>query len=163
MDVMNADADGGLPAKFAGAVTAGLFAGWALTAVARRFSVRTGVSDAEAFGSLPGDEVIPHPMIEWTRGVTVHTTPEQVWPWLVQMGYSRGGWYTPEWVDLFANRWVFGAKRRFPRSADRLLPEYQHIAVGQLFAASNQAAGCAARFVRRNLWRRDAASDRRAC
>jgi hypothetical protein len=30
------------------------------------------------------------------------------------MGHSRGGWYTPEWVDLFANRWVFGAKRRFP-------------------------------------------------
>jgi hypothetical protein len=62
----------------------------------------------------------------------VHTTPERVWPWLVQMGYGRGGWYTPEWVDLFANRWVFAAKERFPRSAGRLLPEYQHIAVGDL-------------------------------
>ena len=90
------------------------------------------VSDAEAYGSLPGDHLIPHPMVEWTRGVTVRTTAERVWPWLVQMGYGRGGWYTPEWVDLFANRWVFGLKRRFPASANRLLPEHQHVAVGDL-------------------------------
>ena len=62
----------------------------------------------------------------------MRTSPERVWPWLAQMGYGRGGWYTPEWVDLFANRWVFGARRRFPASADRVLPEYQHISVGDL-------------------------------
>jgi proline iminopeptidase len=122
----------GPPARVVAALIGGLLAGGALAVVARRVSVRTGVSDEEAFGSLPGDEVISHPMVEWTRGVTVQTTPERVWPWLVQMGYGRGGWYTPEWVDLFANRWVFGAKSRFPRSAGRLLPEYQHIAVGDL-------------------------------
>ncbi len=122
----------GTPVRFAGALTSGLLAGLVLAVVARRVSVRIGVSDGEAFGSLPGDEVIPHPMVEWTRGVTVRTTPERVWPWLVQMGYGRGGWYTPEWVDLFANRWVFGAKSRFPRSAGRLLPEYQHLSVGDL-------------------------------
>lgn len=98
----------------------------------RRLSVRTGVSDEEVHRQLPGDEVIPHPMLEWTRGVTVGVTPDRVWPWLVQMGYGRGGWYTPEWVDLVANRWVFGERQRFPRSADRLLPEHQHIAVGDL-------------------------------
>jgi len=80
-------------------------------------SVRTGVSDEEALGSLPGDEFIAHPMVEWTRGVTVHAAPERVWPWLVQMGYGRGGWYTPEWVDLFANWWVFGIRHPFPASA----------------------------------------------
>jgi hypothetical protein len=37
--------------------------------------VRTGVSDEEAFGPLPGDEFIAHPMVEWTRGVTVHVIP----------------------------------------------------------------------------------------
>ncbi len=52
-------------------------------------------------------------------------------PWLVQMGYGRGGWYTPEWADLFANR-VFGIRHPFPASAGRLLPEYQHVAVGDL-------------------------------
>ena len=103
-----------------------------LGAAARRLSVRTGVSDAEASGSLPGDEIIRHPMVEWTRGVTVRTSAERIWPWLAQMGYGRGGWYTPEWVDLFANRWVFGVRAPFPKSADRLLPEYQHVAVGDL-------------------------------
>jgi proline iminopeptidase len=107
-------------------------AGWVLGAGVRRVSVRTGVTDEEALGSLPGDEFVVHPMVEWTRGVTVHAAPDRVWPWLVQMGYGRGGWYTPQLVDLFANRWVFGIRHPFPASADRLLPEYQHVAVGDL-------------------------------
>ena len=76
-----------------------LVTGWALGSAVRRLSQRTGVTDAEAHGTLPGDEVIAHPMVEWTRGVTVQAPPERIWPWLVQMGYGRAGWYTPEWVD----------------------------------------------------------------
>lgn len=67
-----------------------MLGGWLIGAVARRLSSRTGVSDAEAYGSLPGDDLIAHPMVEWTRGITVRTTAERVWPWLVQMGYGRG-------------------------------------------------------------------------
>jgi proline iminopeptidase len=106
--------------------------GWLLGAAVHRVSTRTGVWDVEAYGSLPGDDFIPHPMVEWTRGITVRTTPERVWPWLAQMGYGRGGWYTPQWVDLIANRWVFGYRTPFPPSANRLLPEYQHVAVGDI-------------------------------
>lgn len=106
--------------------------GWVLGTSMRRLSVRTGVSDAEAFGALPGDDVLPHPMIEWTRGVTVGVTAEDVWPWLAQMGYGRGGWYTPAWVDLIANRWIFGQRRPSPSSADQIRQEYQHVAVGDL-------------------------------
>jgi hypothetical protein len=109
-----------------------MLGGWLLGAAVHRFSVRTGVSDAEAYGSLPGDHLIAHPMVEWTRGVTVRTTPDRVWPWLAQMGYGRGGWYTPDWVDLFTNRWVFAVKHPFPTSANRLVPEYQNVAVGDL-------------------------------
>jgi hypothetical protein len=116
----------------AAAVTGSLIAGWLTGGLLRRVSVRTGVSGEEAFGPLPGDEFIAHPMVEWTRGVTVHAAPGRVWPWLAQMGYGRGGWYTPQWVDLFANRWVFGVRHRFPASAARLLPEYQHVAAGDL-------------------------------
>ena len=103
---------GGVTAHAAGhglrrvsAAAFGSMCGWLLGAVARRLSTRTGVSDAEAYGALPGDDLIAHPMVEWTRGITVYTAPERLWPWLVQMGYGRGGWYTPQWVDLFANRW----------------------------------------------------------
>jgi hypothetical protein len=109
-----------------------LLTGWLCGAAARRASLHTGVSNAEAYGSLPGDDLLPHPRVEWTRGITVQAEPEQIWPWLFQMGYGRGGWYTPEWVDLFANRWVFGVRSPFPKSADRLLPEYQQVAVGDL-------------------------------
>jgi hypothetical protein len=76
----------------AAAVATSLVAGWAASGVAHRLSVRTGVCDEEAFGSWPGDEFIAHPMVEWTRGVSVHAPPERVWPWLAQMGYGRGGW-----------------------------------------------------------------------
>ena len=76
----------------AAVVTGSLVAGWVAGGVARRISVRTGVCDEEAFGPLPGDEFISHPMVEWTRGVTVHAGPGRVWPWLAQMGYGRGGW-----------------------------------------------------------------------
>jgi hypothetical protein len=44
-----------------------------------------GVSDAEEYGSLPGDDLIAHPMVEWTRGITVGTPAERVWPWLAQI------------------------------------------------------------------------------
>jgi hypothetical protein len=110
----------------------GVLGGLVLGAVVRRFSLRTGVSDEEAFGSLPGDGIIPHPMVEWTRGITVRSDPDRIWPWLAQMGYGRGGWYTPEWVDLLANRWVFGQQHKFPDSANHLLPGYQSIEVGDL-------------------------------
>jgi hypothetical protein len=66
-------------------------AGWALGSAVRRLSQRTGVTDAEAYGALPGDDVIAHPMVEWTRGVTVQAPPERIWPWLIQMGYGRAG------------------------------------------------------------------------
>jgi hypothetical protein len=66
-------------------------AGWVLAGAARRVSVRTGVCDEEASGPLPGDEFMAHPMAEWTRGVTVHATPDRVWAWLAQRGYGRGG------------------------------------------------------------------------
>ncbi len=65
-----------------------LAAGWVSGAAVRRLSMRTGVSDAEALGPLPGDDVLPHPMVEWTRGVTVRAAPEEVWPWLAHMGYG---------------------------------------------------------------------------
>jgi hypothetical protein len=111
-----------------------LVAGWALGSAVRRLSQRTGVTDAEAFGSLPGDEVIAHPMVEWTRGVTVHAPPERIWPWLVQMGYGRAGWYTPAWVDRILEPSLFQLQTPSPRSSERLLPQFQSLAVGDLIA-----------------------------
>jgi hypothetical protein len=111
-----------------------LVAGWALGSAVRRLSRRTGVTDAEALGTLPGDDVIAHPMVEWTRGVTVHAPPERIWPWLVQMGYGRAGWYTPAWVDRLLEPSLFQLQIPSPTSPDRLLPEFQWLGVGDLIA-----------------------------
>jgi hypothetical protein len=114
--------------------TGWLVAGWALGSAVRRLSRRAGVTDAEAFGTLPGDDVIAHPMVEWTRGITVRASPERIWPWLVQMGYGRAGWYTPTWIDQILEPSLFQLKTPSPRSPDRLLAEYQSLAVGDLIA-----------------------------
>jgi hypothetical protein len=56
---------------------------------------------------MPGDGIVPKPRFVITHGITIDAPPEDVWPWLVQMGWHRGGWYTARWVDklLFpANR-----------------------------------------------------------
>jgi hypothetical protein len=53
--------------------------------------------------------------------------PPQVWPWLVQMGYGRGGFYAPEWIDRYF--WRIGG-----HNANQLLPECQQVTVGDIIA-----------------------------
>jgi hypothetical protein len=91
----------------------------------RRLGRRSGASTAEAAEALPGDEIVPHPMWQSTRAITIAAAPEQVWPWIVQMGFPlhRAGWYTPHWLD----RLTFGIKQH---SADRIVPELQRLEVG---------------------------------
>jgi hypothetical protein len=91
----------------------------------RRLSRRSGATDDEVHASLPGDGILSHPMAEWTRAATIGAPPSETWPWLVQMGYHRGGWYTNEVVDRLVWR------VRNP-NADQILPEYQQIAVGDV-------------------------------
>lgn len=95
------------------------------TGVLVRVSRRSGVTDDELHGAFPGDALIASPMIVWTRGTTISATPEQVWPWLVQMGYGRGGWYTNERFDRIV--W-----RIESRSSDVILPEWQHLKAGDI-------------------------------
>lgn len=93
--------------------------------VTHRLSWRSGVTTGEALGPLPGDDLIPRPMLEWTRGGTIRASADEIWPWLVQMGYHRGGWYTNERLDRLI--WRVEA-----RNADRILPEYQSLEVGDI-------------------------------
>ena len=78
----------------AGALGAG--AALAASAVLRRAANHTGATAAEARAAMAGDDLVPHPMVEWTRGSTIDAAPHEIWPWLVQMGYGRAGWYTSE-------------------------------------------------------------------
>jgi hypothetical protein len=55
--------------------------------------LRGGATPGEEVRPLAGDDLVPEPIWEATRAETVHAAPRDVWPWLVQMGYGRGGWY----------------------------------------------------------------------
>lgn len=82
-----------------------------------------GATRDERQRGLPGDELCMRPQATTTHAVTIDAPPEHVWPWLVQMGWGRGQWYTARWVDqLFFHE-------NGP-SADRLHPEWQDLRVG---------------------------------
>ena len=79
-----------------------------------------GASDYEATSAYPGDELIADPAYSSTMATTLPVLPARVWPWLVQMGYDRAGWYSWDKLD-------HGGKP----SADRIVPEWQDLQEGQ--------------------------------
>jgi hypothetical protein len=89
---------------------------------ARLRQLRWGATDQESDGSLPGDDLIANPDLTATRAITVHTSADQVWPWIAQLGQGRGGFYS---YDVLEN--LVGCNIH---SADRVVPEWQAITVG---------------------------------
>ncbi len=98
-----------------------LVAGAASYAAYPRRYLRTATGD-EAAAPLPGDALVPAPRVAYTLAVSVYAPPERVWPWLVQMGQGRGGFYTHELVET-----LLGAHTR---SASEIVPELQALAPG---------------------------------
>ena len=54
---------------------------------------------AEDTGPLPGDDIVDEATAIETRSIDINASPEEVWPWLVQMGYGRAGWYSYDALD----------------------------------------------------------------
>jgi hypothetical protein len=81
--------------------------------------LRWGASDEEVAGPYPGAELVPGGKRGATMAVTIDAPPDQVWPWLVQLGGDRAGWYSWDHLD--------NAGRP---SAREVHPEWQHIALG---------------------------------
>ena len=71
----------------------------ALGPVLHRWRTRWGASDAEAHRPLPGDDLVPRPDWEYTHAVTIDAPRAAVWPWLVQLGQGRGGFYSYEGLE----------------------------------------------------------------
>ncbi len=94
-----------------------------------------GSTRAERRQSLPGDDIVARPVVRTDHAVTIDAPPAAVWPWLVQMGWGRGGWYTARWVD----RLLFPANGP---SADRVVPELQDIDVGTFIPDGPPRAEC---------------------
>ncbi len=89
----------------------------------RRWMNQWGATPSDLARVMAGDDLLTDPTYSGTMAVTVNAPPELIWPWLVQIGYQRGGLYSYDWLDR-----LFGYLDR--PSARRILPEFQHLAVG---------------------------------
>ena len=82
-----------------------------------------GSTPAERAMRLLGDDIVPQAQVVTDHAIDIDAPTDCVWPWLVQMGWHRAGWYTARWVDqlLFPLNWP---------SANRIIPELQSIHIG---------------------------------
>jgi hypothetical protein len=88
-----------------------------------------GATDAERHTRLPGDDVVERVMTHHTRALTIDAPPDAVWPWLVQIGDRRAGFYSYDWVE----RYLFPGMVHYvekTHSATRVHAELQHVRVG---------------------------------
>jgi hypothetical protein len=97
---------------------------------------QAGSTRPERRAVLPGDQLVPWPHIVTNHAVTVGAPPTAVWPWLTQMGWHLGGYYTPHWVDqlLFPRNW---------RSLDHLDPALvRDLAAGDVIPDGEPGTAC---------------------
>ncbi len=92
-----------------------------------------GATTEEVARSMPGDDLVPSPSFCATRAITIHGRPEDIWPWLVQIGYGRAGFFG---YDLIEN---LGSSTGI-RSAGSVLPELQHPKTGDVLPISAVAS-----------------------
>jgi len=91
----------------------------------RPWQLRWGATIEEVARSMPGDDVVKFPTFNATRAVTIQARPEEIFPWLVQIGVTRAGWYSYDLLDNLGKP-----------SAQRIIPELQHVAVGDVIPMS---------------------------
>ena len=90
--------------------------------IARRSMRQWGATAEEVGEALPGDAAVELPMISHTHAITIAAAPEDVWPWIAQLGTGRGGWYSYEWIEKAIGLDV--------KSLDRVAPELQELHEG---------------------------------
>ncbi len=89
----------------------------------RHWHLHWGATPAEVAAAMPGDELVPVSHFTATRAVTINATPAAVWPWLLQVGYLRAGFYSYDLLDNLGRP-----------SAETVLPEWQHLRRGDVAA-----------------------------
>lgn len=91
----------------------------------RPWQLTWGATAAEVSRPLPSDELVTHPTFDATRAITLDAPPAEVWPWLVQMGLTRAGWYSYDLLDNLGRP-----------SARRVIPELQNLQPGDIVPMS---------------------------
>ncbi len=85
-----------------------------------------GATPEETSRPMPGDNLVPSPRLVSTRAIDISAPAEQVWPWIIQMGYGRAGWYNYDLISrcLGMAKYIDGW-----RSCRRIVPELQDLQV----------------------------------
>jgi len=92
-----------------------------------------GATRDEAERLMAGDDLCPRPQLNATRAVTIAAAPEDIWPWLVQWGWNRAGFYSYDLLDNLGRP-----------SARQILPQFQHLAVGDWVPMGGKTTPCTA-------------------
>lgn len=90
--------------------------------VAQRWYRTWGATPEEAREALAGDAGVRDPMVSHTLAVTIDAAPEDVWPWIAQLGTGRAGWYSYDWIE--------NAMGLDVKTVRRIVPELQELRVG---------------------------------
>lgn len=115
-------------ATIVGAGIAGVVAFSAYLLVIRLWILTWGATGVEVHRSLPGDDLVPRPRMKITHAITIRASATKVWPWLVQIGYRRAGWYSYDFIHRALG--VAGSVDDDHHSASRIIPELQQLEVG---------------------------------
>ncbi|MHB1134561.1 MAG: hypothetical protein ACYC4L_19495 [Chloroflexota bacterium] len=91
----------------------------------RPWQLRWGATDDEVERPMPGDDIVGEPSFNATRAVTIAAPAANIYPWIVQMGNTRAGWYSYDLLDNLARK-----------SAESILAEYQNVQVGNVVPLS---------------------------
>ncbi len=110
--------------RVGGGIGVVLAALWLLRGIllARSRQLHWGATDRESRDPLPGDALIPSPNLAATRVLSVRAPADQVWPWIAQLGQRRGGFYSYDGLENLVGCDI--------HSADRVVPEWQDVEVG---------------------------------
>ena len=102
--------------------------------LSRRWYNRWGATDAELARPMPGDELVRAPKLGYTRAITIDAPPERVWPWLVQIGQGRGGFYSFDGLENLVGCGI--------HSVDHIVSECQVLGVGDIVRSGQDRHVC---------------------
>jgi len=110
--------------------------------VIRPWQLKWGATAIEIKWPMPGDEIVAKPTFNATRAVSINAIAENIYPWIIQMGVTRAGWYSYDLLDNLAKR-----------SAVVILPEYQNIKIGDIVPLSPDGKqGMLVKDFKKNEW-----------
>jgi uncharacterized protein YndB with AHSA1/START domain len=119
--------------RYLGAAALATAAGALYAIIIRPRHLRFGATNEEFRGALSGDELIPDARLQATRAITIDAPPEQVWPWIAQLGADRAGFYSYEWLENLVGCDI--------ENVDHVQTEWQHVHEGDFIRADRRGTG----------------------